>query len=153
MTLRRTPFPARLAVGMLAVAATLPLLAGCTASPEPRATPSPSAAADVNGLPAGVQQATEVPTAVPNTPELRRAVTVSSCEKAAGGWKATGTAKNTTDAPVELTVTIFFTSDKGTVLGTGDTKVAVEPQAETRWTVASKLTPTPKTLCVLRGVG
>jgi len=155
VTSRRPAAPrARLASGILALVIGMPLLlAGCTPAPAPSATPSHPAAADVNGLPTGVQQATDVPTEVPNTPALRRNVTVSTCEKADDGWKAAGTAKNDTDDPVELTVTVFFTTDKGTVLGTGDTKVAVKPQSSADWTVTSKLTPTAKTVCVLRGVG
>ena len=154
MTSRPIAIPARLAAGVLALGIAVPLLlAGCTASPEPSPKTSHSAAADVKGLPEGVQQATDVPTEVPNTPALRRNVTVSTCEKVDGGWKAEGSAMNDTDDPVDLTVTIFFTSDRGTVLGTGDTKVSVKPKSSADWAVTSKLTPTEKTLCVLRGVG
>jgi hypothetical protein len=127
-------------------------LAGCTATGAP--SPSPTASAsDVTGLPKGVQQATDVPTDVVNTPALRGSVEITECSAADGGWKAEGTAKNTGDAAKTYTITVFFTTDHGTVIGTGDTKVDVEPGKTEDWTVAAKLTPAPKTLCVLRGVG
>lgn len=149
MTFRR---PAVLPLAAVLIAAPL-VLAGCTASPTPTPTPSRAAVADINGLPEGVQQATEVPTDVPNTPALRQNVSVASCENADGGWKAGGTAKNPSDQPVDLTISIFFTTDKGTVLGTGSTKVGVKPGDTAQWTVKAPLTPAPTTVCVLRGVG
>jgi hypothetical protein len=127
-------------------------LAGCTGNVTPSPTPTTSAA-DVNGLPTGVQQATEVPTDVANTPALRANVAITECSASDGGWKAEGTAKNPGDAAQTYTITVFFTTDHGTVIGTGDTKVTVEAGKTEDWTVAAKLTPAPKTLCVLRGVG
>jgi hypothetical protein len=128
------------------------VVSGCTQGPAPTAGPT-SAATDVAGLPHGVQQATEVPTDVPNTPDLRKNVTLAGCEKADGGWQASGTATNPGSDPVDYTVTVFFTTDKGTVLGTADTKVRVDPGEKKNWDVTAQLTPAPRTTCVLRGVG
>jgi uncharacterized lipoprotein YajG len=137
---------------LLVAAAGLLLLTGCTSGPTPGAIAT-HPATDVAGLPKGVQQATAVPTSVPNTPELRKNVTLAACEKADGGWQASGTATNPGGDPADYTVTVFFTTDKGTVLGTADTKVTVAPGEKKPWTVAAHLTPAPTTRCVLRGVG
>ncbi|WP_345801293.1 hypothetical protein AAIB33_17830 [Microbacterium sp. AZCO] len=129
-------------------------LAGCTAGEqEETPTTSSATATNVNGLPDGVQQATEVPTEVANTPALRANVQVSACEAADGGWSASGTARNPGDADTAYTITIFFTTDGGTVIGTGETKVDVAAGESEDWTVTAQLTPAPTTLCVLRGVG
>lgn len=136
----------------IVVAATAALsLTACTAE-APVPTPSPTAS-NVTGLPDGVQQATDVPTDVPNVPELRTNVTIESCEGADAGWKAAGTAANTGAEDVDYTITVFFTTDGGTVIGTGDTTVSVAPGASEAWEITAELTPAPTTLCVLRGVG
>lgn len=148
--MRKTRTTSATLLGGLLLAAVA--LAGCTATDSP--SPSPSASAsDVNGLPTGVQQATAVPTDVANTPALRANVEITECSASDGGWKAEGTAKNPGDAAKSYTITVFFTTDHGTVIGTGDTKVTVEPGKTEDWTVRAALTPAPKTLCVLRGVG
>lgn len=130
-------------------------LAGCVAdtTPPPQ-TPTPSETeTTVNGLPDGVEQDTDVPTDVPNTPELRADVEMTGCDAADGGWSASGTAKNSGDAGRTYTITVFFTTDGGTVLGTGDTEVTIEAGESADWEVVAELTPAPTTLCVLRGVG
>ena len=137
---------------VLAAAGALLLLVGCTSGPGSTPT-STHTATDVAGLPKGVQQATNVPTAVPNTPALRKNVTLAACEKADGGWKASGTATNPGGDAVDYTVTVFFTTDKGTVLGTADTTLTIAPGEKKPWNVTAKLTPAPTTTCVLRGVG
>jgi len=152
---RPVPSPARRLLTVAALAAGTALLAaGCTAAPgtAPTGTHTSTPVA-VAGLPTGVRQATAVPTDVPNTPGLRHDVTVASCGKTDGGWKASGTAANRGDSAHKYRIAVFFTTDTGTVIGTGDTTVTVKPGKKGDWTVTSKLTPAPKTVCVLRGVG
>ncbi|GAA2064531.1 hypothetical protein [Leifsonia soli] len=139
---------------LAAVAIAVCLLAtACTGTPAPGPTTARPTATGIAGLPTGVQQATDVPTDVPNTPELRKNVALASCEKADGGWRAGGTASNPTDTAVDYTITVFFTTDTGTVLGTADTTVSVGAKEKKDWTATAALTPAPKTVCVLRGVG
>jgi hypothetical protein len=126
-------------------------LAGCTVSP-PTPTPTPSATATV-GDSDEIQPDADVPTDVPNTPALRANVAISDCERDGEGWKASGTALNPDDKAIEYTITVFFTTDKATVIGTGDTKVSVPPGESADWEIRADLTPAPETLCVLRGVG
>jgi hypothetical protein len=143
-TLQRSRLVA-VAAGAIVVGA----LAGCTpGDTHPTTTP-----AHVNGLPDGVQQATSVPTDVPNTPSLRANVAIADCSSADGGWKAAGTAKNPGKSDVTYTISVFFTTDHGTVLGNGGTTVAVGAGKTAEWSVTAQLTAAPKTLCVLRGVG
>ena len=124
------------------------LVSNKSASPTEVKQSSPGAA-----LPSGVPQAGAVPTKVPNDPALRQNVSVTDCSKTAKGWKAAGKATNPTDKPLDYTLTVFFTSDKATVLNTADTTVKVDPGKSANWTVQKDFPTTPKTLCVLRGVG
>ena len=119
-----------------------------TRSAAPRPVHSAPAA-----LPSDVPQAGKVPTKVPNDPALRKNVTVSDCSQAGKGWKAAGKATNPSDKPLDYTLTVFFTSDKATVLNTADTSVKVEPGKTAEWTIQKDFPATAKTLCVLRGVG
>lgn len=131
-------------------------LVGCfPVAPEatPSATPAPTATEDVNGLPEGVQQATDVPIDVPNTPELRADVELTTCEEAEGGWQSSGTVTNLGTDARDYTITVFFTTDGGTVIGVGDTSVSVAAGESEDWSITAALTPAPKTVCVLRGVG
>lgn len=149
MTTHGTPHHRRM-LATLAAALSVGLLAACTPSSQSGPTATP---AQAFGLPSGVRQATSVPSDVPNMPALRRNVAIDTCASSDGGWKAVGTAKNPTKADVTYTISIFFTTDKGTVIGTGKTKVAVSAGATRDWTVSSRLTPAPDTRCILRGVG
>jgi len=97
--------------------------------------------------------ATAVPTDVANDIDLRKHVSLQACRRIAGGWAASGTATNPGTEPVDYTITIFFTTAKATVVGTGETHVKVDPGHEKTWTVDRKLATDSKTLCVLRGVG
>jgi hypothetical protein len=119
------------------------------------ATPAPTATATENvaGLPEGVQQATDVPLDVPNRPELRGVVELAVCDAVDGGWQAAGTVTNSATESRDYTITIFFTTEGGTVIGTGDTEVSVAGGESEEWSVAAELTPAPGTNCVLRGVG
>ena len=136
---------------MVVVSAILALvLAGCVSSVSPE--PS-SSSASIPGLPVGAVPAESIPSDVPNDAGARANVTMTSCTSIKGGWRAGGTVTNPGTKTVEYTITVFFTTDHGTVIGTGDTKESVEPGKTEDWTVSAKLTPAPKTLCVLRGVG
>ncbi|MDQ0031065.1 hypothetical protein [Arthrobacter bambusae] len=138
------------AAGIALIAVLVSALAGLSSGPAPQAAPSPAGSP---GLPSGVTQAGAVPTSVPNDPAARQNVHITDCSQADGGWKATGTAANPGKTPVDYTITVFFTTDHATVLNTADTTVKVEPGKTADWTISKKFTPTPTTLCALRGVG
>jgi hypothetical protein len=144
----RTNRPA-IALALLAVSTAA--LAGCTHSGKTTAKSSPSAAA--HGLPVGVVNATGVPSAVPNDTTARKNVTISSCKATKDGWQADGTATNPGNKQTDYTVTVFFTTTGGTVIGTGQSKVTVKPGAQQAWTISSTFHAPPDTRCVLRGVG
>jgi hypothetical protein len=129
-------------------------LNGCTGSGKTgaNAQASPSGAHGA-ALPEGVVNATGVPTAVPNDSALRKHVTITSCAAANDGWQASGTAKNPGDKRAKYTVTVFFTTTGGTVIGTGQSEVAVKAGGEEQWAIASTFKAPPDTRCVLRGVG
>jgi hypothetical protein len=137
------------AVAGLALAVTL---AGCTAgAPQPEAAWQETAAAAA--LPSELPQPTNVPTAVTNTPALRHEVSLLACARSHGGWEASGTASNAGKSSVAYTVTIFFTTDHGTVVGLSSTKVTVKPAGNEHWSVRTDLPATADLRCVLRGVG
>ncbi|GAA5199396.1 hypothetical protein GCM10023322_74950 [Rugosimonospora acidiphila] len=140
-----------LAVAVLAVAGGL---AGC-GHPDHRAGASPTPGISPSAaLPPGVVNATAVPTFVPNAATLRENVRLSSCGSTHGGWRAAGSASNPgAKDSRNYTITVFFTTSRGTVIGTGQTQVAVEPDADQQWTVTGAFHPAPDTRCVLRGVG
>lgn len=137
------------------IAATVALaLTACTptASPAPTPTGAASNTATAPGLPAGVSQATAVPTDVPNEPAQRKNVTMTDCSRTADGWTASGTAINPGASATTYTVTIFFAAPTATVLAVGNTEVEVEPDARSDWTVTSVFTAPKGTRCVLTGV-
>lgn len=78
---------------------------------------------------------------------------MASCTRAPEGWRATGTARNPGDAPVDYTITVFFTTENATVIGTGKTRVALGPGRKETWHVEDAFKAPASTLCVLRGVG
>ncbi len=78
---------------------------------------------------------------------------MTSCGQVPGGWQASGTATNHGAAAADFTVTVFFTTPRDTVIGTGDTHVYIRANATTKWNVTSKFAAAPSTHCVLRGVG
>ncbi|WP_133543201.1 hypothetical protein [Microbacterium sp. BK668] len=125
------------------------LFAGCAA-------PSSSAAPSATATPApagGIQPDANVPTDVPNIPELRGNVEISACEQAGEGWRASGTAQNPAGGDTAYTITVFFTTDQATVLGTGDTTVDLPAGESVEWEIRADLTPAAGMRCVLRGVG
>ena len=150
-----------LVAAVLAVPAVL--VAGCTSSSS-----STSAAKSSSGstAPAG-HSASATPTtkaaaiyqgklpaakAIGNTVAKRKAVTLAGCTAMPGGWKATGTARNTGAKTASYTITIFFTTSKATVQSYASTKVQVAPGASKAWSAAGKFPAAKGTLCVLRGV-
>jgi len=94
-----------------------------------------------------------VPAAVPNKTALRADVAMSSCSPHAGGWMASGSARNPRKKATTYKITVFFTSNQATVIGTARTSVRVPPGGTEHWTATSKFHPAKPTLCVLRGVG
>ena len=104
-------------------------------------------------MPSGVVQDPNVPTNVLNTPSLRQYVAITACDRSPNGYTAKGTANNPTKAEKPYTITVFFTTNRGTVIGTGAIKVSVLPGQTQKWQIDGQLTPAPGTECVLRGVG
>jgi hypothetical protein len=143
----------------VAVLGALCAAAGCTAtsSERPSSPPGTSAAGGSEtprgALPSGVVGATSVPTSVPNEVALRADVGMSSCAPHAGGWMATGSARNPRTKATTYKITVFFTSSRATVIGTARASVRVPPGGNRRWTASSAFHPAKPTLCVLRGVG
>lgn len=135
-------------------------VAGCSSDPggSGRAAPSADATSpgDVKaapGLPKGVKGLTNIPADVPNDPTLRTQVAVSSCKAVAGGWRASGTASNPGKKPATYRITVFFTTEHATVIGTGRTRVSVDPGGHETWSVSDDFKAPEGTQCVLRGVG
>lgn len=138
------------------------LLTGCAGSsphhPDTALSPTgtdhrTTASAAAGALPPGVTGATDVPTDVANKTALRKNVTMSTCKKTPHGWSAGGRVTNPRKKAATYTITIFFTTSSATVTSTGSTSVTVPPSGTRKWTVNRTFTATPKTLCVLRGVG
>jgi hypothetical protein len=146
----------------LAVVLTAAVVAitGCSSDPggsgtaaPPTHAPSPGAVKAAPGLPKGVNQVVKVPTQVPNEPQLRHDVAITVCDAAASGWHAAGTATNTGKKVRDYTITVFFTTKHATVIGTGRTKVSVDPGSRETWSITDDFTAPEGTQCVLRGVG
>jgi hypothetical protein len=152
--MRTRTTPPAVALALLTAAAVV--LAGCThsgkASNASLSLP-PSPSVTVLGLPVGVVNATAVPSVVPNNTASRKNVTISTCKSAGDGWQASGTATNPSAKQTAYTVTVFFTTPGGTVIGTGQTTVTVKPKDHRPWTVSATFHAAPQTRCVLRGVG
>ena len=146
------------------------LLGGCTsastAAPSPSSTAGSSSTSTSVGtvktttsaptstikpLPAATVQHT-LPTKIKDTPALRTTILLTGCEKAAGGWKATGTAKNTGSGPATYDVVVFFTDKYSRVVDSATTKFTVAGGRSATWAAAQKFTPPDGVKCVLRGV-
>ena len=125
-------------------------LAGCTgpSSTEPTVRPSESYV----GLPSGVVPPESVPTDVPNDPDARPDVAIDTCQATDTGWSASGTATNPAATATTYTITVFFTTDAGTVIGFADMTAEVAASKTGHWTVAAEFGAPASTLCVLRGV-
>ncbi|HVX08983.1 hypothetical protein [Humibacter sp.] len=147
----------RLAPRTAAIAAALMVagvaLAGCTAAAPNAAKTHSAAATTVPGLPSGVTQATALPTDIPNDSKTRADVKLVACTSTGDGWKASGTVSNGGKSPATTVITVFFTTDKATVVGAAQTRVTVKAGDKRNWTAEKTFTAPSKTLCVLRGAG
>ncbi len=150
----------RLTPAVAALAAVAALVAGCTSSSSPKKDSSSSgsvAPSSASATPAAkvapVYQG-KVPAAksIGNLTTKRKAVTLASCAAEPGGWKASGTAKNTGTKQTSYTITVFFTTSKATVQSYAKTTVKVAPGLSAQWTAAGRFPAAKGTLCVLRGV-
>ncbi|WP_052521380.1 hypothetical protein [Agreia bicolorata] len=104
------------------------------------------------GLPPGAVGDPNVPTEVPNDPDLRKYITTSSCIATDDGWSLSGTIENPTDSTALYTVTVFFATSNATILATADTVVEVSAGTSENWQASSDFAAPPDTACVLRGV-
>lgn len=138
-----------IAVALLAVAIAL---TGCTSS-APKAATTHSVSATVPGLPAGVSQATALPTDIPNDAKTRANVQLSSCAATKNGWKASGIVRNPGKATTTTVITVFFTTDKATVISSAQVRATAKAGEKQTWTAQSRFSAPKQTLCVLRGAG
>ena len=145
---RLSPRSALALCGLTAVA--LLVLSGCTAAEGPTPTPTPELT--VNGLPDGVSLPADLPTDVRNDPDARADVALDSCAASDGGWRATGTVSNSDASDATYGITVFFTTDAGSVIGFGSAEVEVASSGESEWEIDGQFVPADPTLCVLRGV-
>jgi hypothetical protein len=152
----------RIALAAAAVVISTGFVAGCTSSgsrvERPTSRPSTGVASThakaAGALPAGVVGATKVPASVPNSSRLRADVVLSSCSARSGGWSAGGRVRNSSRTRMQhYEITVFFTTDEATVIGTGATTVAVPPARSRPWSLSARFHAPTRTLCVLRGVG
>lgn len=134
--------------------------AGCTSGRHPAAA-SPrhqSEAQPAQATPAAKQEpvpgaGVKVPTKIDNVVADRKNVALTSCSSTQGGWAASGVAANHGGSETSYKVTVYFTDQAATVLGTGVTSVSVAPGHVTRWRIAAHLVAQPGgTRCVLVGV-
>lgn len=145
--------PARRMMGTAMASLALGIaLSGCT-NGTPTDAGTPTASATVPGLPPGVDQVSELPTDIPNDPETRANAELDECVATENGWQASGTMSNPGDEETTTVITVFFTTDKATVVGTAQTSVTVEPGDQQDWTAEAAFTAPAQTLCVLRGAG
>lgn len=107
---------------------------------------------DGNGAPS-LPEDVKVPTNVKNNADLRDAVKITTCEATDKGWTASGTAQAPKDGDKNFKVTIFFTTDKATVVQWAKTKVNAKAGETADWSVDADIdTQGGELLCVLRGV-
>lgn len=132
-------------LGLLAAAAALSLTA-CSPNPPPTPTPTESTSPQPSGN-ATTQTGTVRP-GPSNNLDRRKHVTLTGCESATGGWKASGKIANDS-SDHEYSITVYFTNDKATNPGEGSTKVEVEKDGNGNWTVTGKFEAPEKVLCVL----
>lgn len=147
-------------------------VAGCTSSPRPAAsshnaqprtqvpakTPAQPRTQGSKAASADNQQTVpgagvKVPTKIDNVVADRKNVTVTSCSSTPGGWAASGVAVNHGRSDTSYRLTVYFTDQEATVIGTGVTSVGVAPGHAARWRIATHLVAQPGgTRCVLVGV-
>jgi hypothetical protein len=152
----------RACAAALSALAMLGGLAACTSSGDKAGPTSPASGASSKSSTGKSGKAVTIPSQHPlpnpskisNSVKLRRQVAITRCVSTAGGWRASGNAVNTSGKkPLNVTITVFFTTTKATVLDYAQTKVNVAPGKTGTWTAAAKFKTEPTMRCVLRGVG
>jgi len=133
--------------GAVVVAGSVLMLAltGCVAGiSAPAPTSSTGASAAIPG---------SFASPVPNDPAQRKNVQLTSCQKSAGSWVASGVANNAGTQPVTYKVTVTFTTTQATDVDQNSTTVTVQAGGSANWQVSGGQGAAQKTLrCVLRGV-
>lgn len=158
MPLPRPPAAAAATASALTLALAL-ALAGCSGggsggdAAEPGASPSTSTTSTKDAETTVKQPDVDVPTQVPNRPRKRDRVRLSTCAATDGGWSASGTARAGKAGSERYRITVFFTTDRATVVGWGRTTVEAEAGQSVEWSVSADLPVEGDLLCVLRGVG
>jgi hypothetical protein len=129
-------------------------VAGCSSSSDKNASATTSAASATNSTSSAVLAQNSLPPAssIVNNIDKRKAIVVTKCSAADGGWQAVGTANNTGTADETFAITIFFTNDHATVEDFATTSVTVKAGKSGDWTAMKKFTASNPTNCVLRGV-
>jgi hypothetical protein len=85
-------------------------------------------------------------------PAFRAQVTFSDCNKANGGWEASGTIKNSGKASRTYRLTVFFTDSSNNVLGTGHGSFRIRAGQSGPWMVKTSYETIAHLYCVLAGV-
>lgn len=159
MPLPRPPAAAAATASALTLALAL-TLAGCSGggsggdAAEPGASPSTSTSTSTKDAETTVKQPdVDVPTQVPNRPRKRDRVRLTTCAATDGGWSASGTARAGKAGSERYRITVFFTTDRATVVGWGRTTVEAAAGQSVEWSVSADLPVEGDLLCVLRGVG
>lgn len=118
------------------------LLSGCTPAAEDPAPTRTAAegAPQIPGEDEGVVGATSVPEDVPDAPEVRAGTQITTCTTEDDGGTAEGVVGNPTDEDAAYVVTVFFTTDAATVVGSGQVTVEVPPARRPTG-------PSPRTSC------
>ncbi len=141
------------AVARVATSATVLLLAAtaCTSTGDNQPSPTSS-----GGRPSGTSTGSVTTGSVTPGPsndiEKRKSVVKKSCGATQTGAKATGVIVNSTAADAEFKITVTFTNDKATNVGSGETTVTAPAGTQTPWTVRGEFTPIKKVLCVVVAV-
>ena len=168
--MRFTRLPAVLAVSCAV------LIAGCTSAGTATPTPSPGGSTPSVTTPAvasnpkptvttptskaagSATSATSAgsipkPASIANDVTKRKDVELSSCAPGGGGWVAKGKVTNSGDATKDYVITVFFTTQQATVLGSATTKVSAKARTSASWQAVGHFKGTNAMTCVLRGVG
>jgi hypothetical protein len=133
-------------VTVVAAVICLGTLSGCSSSEvAPTSSPSPTVVAPTSEP--------NVPTGVPNVPAKRADVEITSCLAARGGWAATGKVTNSGTTSVSYAISVFFTTQTATVVGTARTKVTLPAGKTVHWSATAQIANAASLRCVLRGVG
>ena len=93
-----------------------------------------------------------LPKDLKDTPALRTSVLLTGCEKASGGWQATGTAKTASGKAADYRVVVFFTDQYSRIVDSASVTVKVPAGKTGTWTAPQKFTPPAGVKCVLRAI-